>query len=78
MPAIGVRPPFLILAAVLAMAPVAGIPPNRADAALPAPWAISSILELCLPPTMPSATTQDRRDSMAASTAMVRASGITF
>ena len=36
-PATGVRPPFLILAAVLAIAPVAGIPPNSADAILPAP-----------------------------------------
>ena len=36
-PAIGVRPPFLMLAAVLAIAPVAGIPPNSADAILPAP-----------------------------------------
>ena len=33
----GVRPPFFTLAAVRAMAPVAGMPPNRADAILPAP-----------------------------------------
>ena len=36
-PAMGVRPPFLMLAAVRAMAPVAGIPPNRAEAIFPAP-----------------------------------------
>ena len=30
-PAIGVRPPFLIFAAVRAIAPVAGIPPKRAE-----------------------------------------------
>ena len=36
-PAIGVLPPFLIFAAVLAMAPVAGIPPKRAEPILPTP-----------------------------------------
>lgn len=30
-PAIGVRPPFFTLAAVRAMAPVAGIPPKRPE-----------------------------------------------
>ena len=33
-------------AAVRAMAPVAGMPPNMAEAALPTPWATSSMLEL--------------------------------
>ena len=42
--------PFLMLAAVRAMAPVAGIPPNRAEALFPTPWATSSILELCREP----------------------------
>ena len=37
MPATGERPPFLMLAAVRAMAPVAGMPPKRAEAALPTP-----------------------------------------
>ena len=77
-PATGLRPPFFMLAAVLAMAPVAGMPPKSADAAFPTPWATSSMLELCFPPIMPSATTQESRDSMAASTAMVMASGITL
>ena len=39
MPATGDVPPFLMLAAVRAMAPVAGIPPNRAEALFPTPWA---------------------------------------
>ena len=66
-----------MLAAVRAMAPVAGMPPNRAEAALPTPWATSSMLELCRAPIISSATTADSRDSMAASTAMVKASGST-
>ncbi len=75
MPAIGVRPPFLILAAVLAIAPVAGIPPNSADPMLPIPCATSSILERCLELIILSATTQDNRDSIAARMAIVNASG---
>ena len=77
-PAMGVRPPFFTLAAVLAMAPVAGIPPNNAEVMLPAPWAINSMLERCLLFTMLSATTQESRDSIAARIAMVKASGRTF
>lgn len=75
-PATGVRPPFLILAAVLAIAPVAGIPPNRAEAIFPSPCATNSVSERCLPLIIPSATTQDNRDSMTVSTAMVNAFGI--
>ena len=77
-PAIGVFPPFLILAAVLAIAPVAGIPPNKADAIFPAPCATSSISERCFPLIIPSATTQESNDSMAANTAMVSAFGSAF
>ena len=44
MPAIGVLPPFLILAAVLAIAPVAGIPPNKADAIFPAPVSYTHLI----------------------------------
>ena len=62
-----------MLAAVRAIAPVAGMPPNRAEPMLPMPWAISSVLELWWVATMPSATTQDRRLSMAARIAMVNA-----
>lgn len=75
-PAVGVRPPFLIFAAVLAIAPVAGIPPKSAEAIFPAPCAISSVSERCLLLIMPSATTQERSDSIAASTAIVNAFGI--
>ena len=73
MPATGVRPPDLMLAAVRAIAPVAGMPPNRAEPMLPMPCAISSVLELWWVATMPSATTQDRRLSIAAKIAMVNA-----
>ena len=77
MPAMGVRPPFLMLAAVRAMAPVAGIPPNSAEQVLPRPCATSSILELWRAPIISSATTALSRDSMAARMAMVNASGST-
>jgi len=77
-PAIGVRPPFLILAAVRAIAPVAGIPPNNTEPILPIPCPISSWLLLCLLFTIPSATTAERRDSIAARIAIVNAFGISF
>ena len=64
-----------MLAAVRAIAPVAGMPPNNADAIFPAPCATNSISERCFPLIMPSATTQESRDSIAASTAMVNAFG---
>ena len=63
-PAIGVLPPFFTFVAVLAMAPVAGIPPNNADAILPTPCPINSILERCLLPIIPSDITQDSKDSI--------------
>ena len=75
-PATGVRTPFLMFAAVRAMAPVAGIPPNNAEAMFPAPCATNSISERCFPLIMPSATTQESRDSIAARIAMVNAFGI--
>lgn len=43
MPAMGVRPPLLMFAAVRAMAPVAGMPPNGAEAMLPVPCATNSM-----------------------------------
>ena len=73
MPETGVRPPFFTFAAVLAIAPVAGMPPNIAEKILPAPCATSSILELCLELIMLSDTTQDNKDSTAARIAMVSA-----
>ncbi len=66
MPATGVRPPFLTLVAVRAMAPVAGMPPNSGEAMLATPCATSSMLERCRPPIIPSATTADSSDSIAA------------
>ena len=73
MPATGVRPPFLTLVAVRAMAPVAGMPPKRPDAMLAMPWATSSTLDLWRLPIMPSATTAESSDSIAASSATVTA-----
>ena len=46
MPEMGERPPFLTFAAVLAIAPVAGIPPNTPEQTFPSPCAISSVMEL--------------------------------
>ncbi len=43
-PATGVRPPFLTLVAVRAMAPVAGIPPKSGEAMFATPCATSSML----------------------------------
>jgi hypothetical protein len=63
MPATGVRAPARMLVAVRAMAPVAGRPPNSADAVLATPCATSSALERWRPPVMPSATTADSSDS---------------
>ena len=64
MPATGVRPPFLTFVAVRAIAPVAGMPPNSGDTMLATPCATSSMLERCLPPIMPSATTAESSDSI--------------
>ena len=75
-PATGVRPPLFTLAVVRAIAPVAGIPPNRIEPMLATPWATSSQSALWRLPVMPSATTAESRDSIAASIAIVRAEGI--
>ena len=77
-PATGVLPPFLILVAVLAIAPVAGIPPNNGAITLAAPCAISSMLLLCFPPIIPSDTTADNNDSIAANNAITVAGAIKF
>jgi len=60
---------------VRAIAPVAGIPPKKGTTILAAPWAINSVLELCLCPVTPSATVADNKDSMAPRMAMVKAAG---
>jgi len=67
-----------MFAAVRAIAPVAGIPPNSADATFPAPCAASSMLERWFPLIIPSATTHERSDSIAAKIAMVNAFGSAF
>src|SRR6266545_1449947 len=72
-PATGVRPPFLTFVAVRAIAPVAGIPPNSGDTTFATPCASSSMLERCRPPIIPSATTAERSDSTAPSSAIVNA-----
>ena len=72
-PATGVRAPLLMLVAVRAIAPVAGMPPKSGDAMFAIPCATSSMLERCRPPIIPSATTAERRLSMAPSAAMANA-----
>ena len=77
-PAIGVLPPLLIFVIVRAMAPVAGIPPNKGATIFAAPCAISSVLESWRSPITPSATVADNSDSIAPNTAMVTATGNKF
>ena len=64
------------MAAVRAIAPVAGIPPKRADIIFPIPCPINSAFDLCLLPIIPSETTAESRDSIAASIAIVKAGNI--
>src|SRR2546425_6174965 len=71
----GVFAPILIFAAVLAMAPVTGIPPNMADPIFAMPCANNSVLERWRLPVILSATEQERTDSIDARRATVRASG---
>ena len=66
-----------MFAAVLAIAPVAGIPPKSAEPILPAPCAISSMFDLWCELIILSATTQDKRDSIAARIAIVKPSPAT-
>ena len=63
--------------AVRAIAPVAGRPPKSGLKIFAIPWPISSLFESCFEPIIPSATTAERRDSMAASTAIETAVGKT-
>jgi hypothetical protein len=77
MPAMGVRAPERMLVAVRAIAPVAGSPPNNGETTLATPCATSSQLERWRVPARPSAMTAERSDSIAASSAIVKASGST-
>src|SRR5450631_3044458 len=63
-PATGERPPFFTLVAVRAIAPVAGMPPKMEEKIFAVPCATNSILDLWLPPIIPSDTTADNRDSI--------------
>ncbi|MPN05750.1 hypothetical protein SDC9_153003 [bioreactor metagenome] len=70
-PATGVLPPLLILAMVLAIAPVAGIPPKNGVIMFVIPCPINSVLESCLLPVTPSATIAANNDSIAQRIAIV-------
>jgi len=61
------------LVTVRAIAPVAGMPPKRAEHTLAIPCPMSSVLGRCLAPIMPSATTAESNDSMAPKSAIVTA-----
>ena len=75
MPATGVRPPFVILVMVRAMAPVTGMPPKNGTTIFAMPCPISSVLESVRDPVTPSATVADRRLSIAPRMAIVNAEG---
>ena len=64
------------MAAVRAIAPVAGIPPKSEDIILPTPCPTSSAFERWCPPIIPSETTHDKSDSIEASIAIVNAGRI--
>src|SRR2546425_1141499 len=70
-PATGVRPPFCTLVAVRAIAPVAGIPPNRGATMFATHCATSSMFERWRPPVMQSATTAERSGQIPPSRAIV-------
>ena len=75
-PEIGVRPPIFTLVAVLAIAPVAGIPPKKGVTILATPCAISSVLDLWFPSIILSETTAESKDSILPNRAMVMAGPI--
>ena len=74
-PATGVLPPALILVAVRAIAPVAGIPPKIPEAIFATPCPTNSWFNECLCPIKPSATTADSKASIPAKNAIVNADG---
>lgn len=76
--ATGVRPPFFTLVAVRAIAPVAGMPPKMEEKIFAVPCATNSILDLWLPPIIPSDTTADNRDSIDPNKAIVKAGRTRF
>ncbi|GFI66686.1 hypothetical protein IMSAG192_00207 [Muribaculaceae bacterium] len=74
-PATGVRPPFVMLIIVRAIAPVTGIPPKNGTTILAMPCPISSVFEFVREPVTPSATVADSSDSIAHNMAIVKAEG---
>src|SRR5260221_5519749 len=70
-PATGVLAPALTFVAVLAIAPVAGNPPNKGETIFAIPCAINSTFGLCLSPLILSDTTAENNDSIAPSIATV-------
>src|SRR5205085_9969265 len=74
-PATGEVAPERILVAVRAIAPVAGMPPKKGTKRFARPWANSSTSGLWRSPLMLSATTAERRLSIAANMATVQADG---
>ena len=75
-PANGELPPWRILVAVRAIAPVDAIPPNKGANTLASPCPNNSVFDSCFVPLIPSATTADNKDSIAPSIAMVKAGPI--
>ena len=75
-PATGELPPWRIFVAVRAIAPVDAIPPNNGANILANPCPNNSVLDSCLVPLIPSATTADNKDSIAPSMAIVKAGPI--
>lgn len=77
MPETGLVAPARTFVAVRAIVPVTQMPPKSAEQIFATPWAISSMLERCLRPVIPSATTADSKDSIAPRRANETASGKT-
>ena len=76
-PEMGLTAPERTFVAVRAIVPVTQMPPKSAEPILARPCPISSMEERWRRPDMPSATTADRRDSIAPSNVNEMASGKT-
>src|SRR5699024_7385405 len=69
----GLTAPLLMFVAVRAIAPVAGIPPNKGVMILAKPCPNNSLFDRCCFPVMPSATTAESKDSIPPSMAITKA-----
>src|SRR5699024_7480702 len=65
--------PLLIFVAVRAIAPAAGIPPNKGVMILAKPCPNNALFDRCCFPVIPSATTADSKDSIPPSMAITKA-----